>query len=173
LIVNEHLVRCQAQADLSEIGTTLGGTGGFAPPGAVYSEDGGTVSFGGSTTMALSRLAREFAAEIAHHDWSDAPWRTDRAGHRRSDDGPQRQTTQTLSDEESGRVRMNAMWVTAQVLIHADPNLDIYEFAEACGVPVRNSRGQVNRGIEYGLRRDPDGRYHQPGTRIVATESAS
>lgn len=41
--------------------------------------------------MALSRLAQEFAAEIANHDWSDAPYRTDRAGHQNSDDRPSRQ----------------------------------------------------------------------------------
>jgi hypothetical protein len=34
--------------------------------------------------MALSRLAEAFAAEICNHDWSDAPWRADRAGHDRS-----------------------------------------------------------------------------------------
>ena len=28
----------------------------------------------------LSRLAQEFADEIANHDWSDAPYRLDRAG---------------------------------------------------------------------------------------------
>lgn len=37
--------------------------------------------------MALSRLAREFAAEINYHDWSDAPFRLDRAGHQRDHDG--------------------------------------------------------------------------------------
>jgi hypothetical protein len=31
--------------------------------------------------MGLSRPARELAAEINHHDWSDAPFRADRAGH--------------------------------------------------------------------------------------------
>jgi hypothetical protein len=36
--------------------------------------------------MALSRLAEDFAAEIRNHDWSDAPWRADRAGHDRSRD---------------------------------------------------------------------------------------
>lgn len=114
--------------------------------------------------MALSRLAREFGAEIAQHDWSDAPWRPDRAGHRRSDDRPDRQTHQ-LSVEETDTVRTNVMWVTAQVLAHRDPNFDVYEFAETCGVKIRNHRGEKNRGIEHGLRRDPDGRYHRPGTR--------
>lgn len=120
--------------------------------------------------MALHRLAREFAAEIAQHDWSDAPSRTDRAGHRRNDDRPDRQAAQ-LSDEETDRVRMNVMWVTAQVLAHSDPNFDVYEFAEACGVTTRNRRGEKNRGIEYGLRRNPDGRYHRPGTRVADGQS--
>ena len=34
----------------------------------------------------LSRRALEFAAEISSHDWSDAPYRLDRAGHQRSKD---------------------------------------------------------------------------------------
>jgi hypothetical protein len=36
--------------------------------------------------MTLSCLAREFATEIANHDWSDAPYRCDRAGHDRTGD---------------------------------------------------------------------------------------
>ena len=102
----------------------------------------------------LSRLASEFAAEIANHDWSDAPYRLDRAGHRRSDDNPSKQTAQ-LSPEETDRVRTNVMWVTAQVLKHADPNLDLHEFAEACGVPrfvTHRTNGSLSDAVTYGIR---------------------
>jgi hypothetical protein len=46
------------------------------------------------------------------------------------------------------------MWVVAQVLGHADPNFDVYEFAEACGVNTRTRSGRRDGGIEAGLRRD-------------------
>lgn len=110
--------------------------------------------------MALSRLAREFAAEIANHDWSDAPFRADRAGHDRARDRTQ---TRVLAPGETDIVRMNVMWVTAQVLGHADPNFDEYEFAEACGVETRTRSGHRNGGISAGLRK-ADGRYCRPGT---------
>jgi hypothetical protein len=102
--------------------------------------------------MALSRLAQEFAAEIRQHDWSDAPYRIDRAGHNRAHDsnkGPDQ-----LTVAETDRVRMNVMWVTAQVLGHADPNFEIYEFAEACGVRTTTRYGRRDRTIEAGVRRD-------------------
>ena len=35
----------------------------------------------------LSQMAQDFAAEIAGHDGSGAPYRADRAGHQRSFDG--------------------------------------------------------------------------------------
>jgi hypothetical protein len=110
--------------------------------------------------MALSRLAREFAAEIANHDWSDAPYRADRAGHDRARD---RTTCKPLSLDETRIVRMNVMWVTAQVLGHADPNFNEYEFAEACGVEIRTRHGRLNGGISAGLRKSGD-RYCRPGT---------
>ena len=34
----------------------------------------------------LSHIATAFADEISNHDWSDAPYRLDRAGHHREDD---------------------------------------------------------------------------------------
>jgi hypothetical protein len=104
----------------------------------------------------LSRLAREFAAEIANHDWTDAPYRTDRAGHRRSSDSPSRLSSQ-LSFHESDCVRINVMWVTAQVLGHADPNFDVAEFAKACGVNLESA------GVQSGLRRRGEA-YAIPGT---------
>lgn len=102
----------------------------------------------------LSRRAREFAAEISSHDWSDAPYRLDRAGHDRRIDrteGPE------LSRVETDRVRTNVMWVVAQVLKHEDPNLDLWEFAAACGVPrsiSRRSDGSLSGVISHGLRWD-------------------
>lgn len=113
--------------------------------------------------MALSRLAREFAAEIKNHDWSDAPYRIDRAGHRRENDSASKRSSKILDDGETNAVRMNVMWVTAQVLGHADPNFDVYEYAEACGVDTRNARGGKDGTIKAGLRLR-DGRYHKPGT---------
>jgi hypothetical protein len=99
----------------------------------------------------LSRLARDFAAEINYHDWSDAPFRLDRAGHQRDHDG--NRATKQLTPSETDYVRTNVMWVAAQVLSHMDPNLDIYEFAEWCGVNTRTSSGRPRSGhIPAGLR---------------------
>jgi hypothetical protein len=111
--------------------------------------------------MALSRLAAAFAAEIRNHDWSDAPFRADRAGHDRSKDSNRVQPQ--LSQSETDAVRLNVMWVTAQVLGYLDPNIDPYEFAEAAGVNTLTSRGERDGGILYGLRQ-VDGRYCRPGT---------
>lgn len=114
--------------------------------------------------MALSRLAAEFAAEIKLHDWSDAPWRADRAGHRREHDSNIGVTPQ-LPPVETDTIRLNVMWVTAQVLAHADPNLDVYEFAEACGVDTRTPTGRPRSGhIPYGLRGNPISGYAAPGS---------
>lgn len=114
--------------------------------------------------MALSKIAQEFAAEIRNHDWSDAPWRLDRAGHSRTGDSSSKITERVLTDDEARRVKTNAMWVTAQVLGYNDPNFDVYEFAEACGLNTRNSRGGKNGGIDAGLRKDAYGRFMRPGT---------
>jgi len=113
--------------------------------------------------MVLSRLASEFAAEIRLHDWSDAPYRMDRAGHQLSDDGPNRLSGRSpLTADETDAVRMNVIWVTAQVLKHADLGLDLYEFAAAAGAPNRmlyNRDGKPSGGIPAGLRWQygPDG----------------
>jgi hypothetical protein len=117
--------------------------------------------------MALSRLAAEFAAEIQSHDWSDAPWRLDRAGHRRSDDRSSRRSEQQLTETETECVRVNVMWVTAQVLAFNDPNFDVHEYATACGVPrgyTHTSSGRLNGMIDMGLRYDYD---VERGTRTV------
>lgn len=111
--------------------------------------------------MALSRLASDFAAEINYHDWSDAPFRMDRAGHRRELDGYT--STPPLSDQQTESVRTNVMWVVAQVLGHYDPNLDPYEFAQACGVNTHTPSGRPRSGhITAGLRHDLAGRLAGP-----------
>lgn len=118
--------------------------------------------------MALSRLAREFAAEIDNHDWTDAPYRADRAGHQRKYDT--NAGDDVLTKRQTDMVRMNVMWVVAQVLGHQDPNFKPSEFAEACGVNVRNSRGEVSGSIRAGLRIDEEGRYAAPGTWDFGTD---
>ncbi|WP_292990650.1 hypothetical protein [Mycobacterium sp.] len=116
----------------------------------------------------LSRRAREFAAEIFSHDWSDAPYRLDRAGHQRSTDTRSRDSDQQpLSVEQTDYVRTNVVWVVAQVLRHEDPNLDIYEFAAACGVPrsiTHRTNGSRSGVLSNGLRwSDQDGVPLPPG----------
>lgn len=115
--------------------------------------------------MALSRLAAQFAAEIKQHDWSDAPFRADRAGHDRAVDRP---GGQQLQPEQTERVTANVAWVSAQVLAYNDPNFDEYEYFRACGLDWRNRDGSPNKGITAGLRYDTaaDGsrKFHVPGT---------
>ncbi|MEU6346322.1 hypothetical protein ABZ883_35845 [Streptomyces sp. NPDC046977] len=112
--------------------------------------------------MALSRLASQFAAEIKQHDWSDAPYRIDRAGHNRASDS--NCGDEVLSENEAQNVRTNVMWVTAQVLGYSDPNFDVYEFAEASGVNILTRSGRQSGHIRVGLRTDSAGRYMRPGT---------
>ena len=115
----------------------------------------------------LNRLAQEFAAEIAHHDWSDAPYRLDRAGHRRECDSNRPQDA--LDIGQTDYLRTNVMWVVAQVLMHADPNLDVHEFAEACGVPrhiTHTSSGRLSGGMTAGIRME-NGRACRPGAWAV------
>ena len=106
----------------------------------------------------LSRLASEFAAEIKNHDWSDAHIRADRAGHARAADPHSGEAGTPLTPEETNRVRVNVMWVTAQVLGHRDANFDVVEFARACGVD-----GLSSATLHSGLRREK-GVYAAPGT---------
>lgn len=115
----------------------------------------------------LSRLAREFAAEIRAHEWSDAPYRIDRAGHSRSVDNRRGQTPEH-SPEETDRIRANVALVVAQVLGYADPNFDPWEFVEAAGVPRRISRrsdGSRSGAISNGLRLNSAGGHMPPGAR--------
>jgi hypothetical protein len=122
-----------------------------------------TAPFGGKI-MALSRLAEQFAAEIALQDWSDAPYRADRAGHRRENDSPGK-LTQQLDAAGTETVRVNAMWVTAQVLAYNDPNFDVNEFAKACGIGEYTAAGYRWGGsIVNGLRVARDGSWAEPGT---------
>lgn len=115
--------------------------------------------------MPLSRLAQEFAAEIRNHDWSDAPYRLDRAGHSRVSDGS-KAATKSLSPAETDAIRTNVMWVTAQVLLHADHNFPVAEFAIACGIPRRithRSDGKISGALAGGLR-IVNGKPAHPGT---------
>lgn len=107
--------------------------------------------------MPLSRLAQEFAALIKYHDWSDSPDRLDRAGHRRElDSRIQAGSKPPLNARQTEFVRTNVMWVVATVLMHSDPNLNPWEFAEACGVDPRTphtrrpNSGHITAGL--GLR---------------------
>ncbi|WP_141566252.1 hypothetical protein [Pseudonocardia sp. N23] len=121
----------------------------------------------------MSRLARDFAAEINYHDWSDAPYRLDRAGHQRDHDR-HNATPDVLNQAETDNVRTNVMWVVAQVLGHADPNFDVFEFAEWCGVDTRTSAGRARSGhIPAGLRHDLEtGALARPGDPEVWDEDA-
>lgn len=105
----------------------------------------------------LSRLARAFAAEIRGHDFSDSPYRLDRAGHQRDAESPSKRSDQQLTAEETDFVRANVMFVTAQVLKYLDPNLDLHEYAAACGVPrsiTHRTNGSPSGAITYGIRWD-------------------
>lgn len=113
----------------------------------------------------LSRLAHELAAEIAQHDWSDAPFRTDRAGHSRLHDT--NAGVEQLSPKQTDAVRLNVIWVTAQVLAYNDPNFDVVEFAEAAGDPGTNTGW-----LKAGLRRDTH-EYDVPGTYVTPSEHAA
>jgi hypothetical protein len=114
--------------------------------------------------MALSRFAEQLASEISSHDWSDAPWRLDRAGHDRSID--KGLGHELLTAEEAENVKVNVMWVTAQVLLYADPNFHVGEFAVACGISKRithRSDGKFSGALAAGLRTS-GGRAAIPGT---------
>lgn len=105
----------------------------------------------------LSRIAQQHAAEIRNHDWSDAPWRADRAGHQRRFDTNRQ--VQQLEPREAETVKLNVMWVTAQVLGYNDPAFDVVEFADACG--CAESRPGVLRA---GLRGAKGAEYSRPGS---------
>lgn len=106
----------------------------------------------------LSRTAELMAMEIRNHDWSDAPYRVDRAGHRRDKDTNSAGIT-PLDRKDTEDVLTNVMFVTAQVLGSDDPNFDPMEYAKACGVPERYLNGFVDSGIrknEFGLIESPE-----------------
>lgn len=105
--------------------------------------------------MSLSRLAGEFAAEVQSHDWSDAPFRLDRAGHQRQAENASKRSSEVLTAAQTDYLRTNVMWVIAQVLKHADENLDLHEFAAACGVPrsiTHRTNGSRSDVITFGVR---------------------
>lgn len=99
------------------------------------------------------------AGEIAGHDWSDAPYRLDRAGHQRSED-TKNSAHAPLSEAESDNVRWNVVMVTAQVVLLQDPGMDVVEYAMACGLPrglTHNTNGKPSGGLSAGLRRPAGG----------------
>lgn len=111
----------------------------------------------------LSRVAAEMAAEIKQQDWSDAPFRIDRAGHQRRNDS--NRGTGVLNEKETENVKTNVMWVTAQVLGHNDPSFNVLEYAAACGIVGLSSTGWIKAGV-----RVTDGRYDPPGTLASASD---
>lgn len=114
--------------------------------------------------MALSRLAQEFADEIKQHDWSDAPYRRDRAGHDRVSDT--HSTSSVLTENGPNIVLWNVVVVTAQVLMYSDPNLDLVEFAIACGLPsgMTGTSEKPDGFLKEGIRRNTSGQVTRPGT---------
>jgi hypothetical protein len=66
-----------------------------------------------------------------------------------------RLSPEKLDSKETDFVRTNMMFMTAQVLKHLDPNLDLHEYAAACGVPrsiTHRTNGSPSGAITYGLR---------------------
>jgi hypothetical protein len=115
--------------------------------------------------MTLSRLAQEFAAEIAGHDWQDAPYRWDQAGHQRANDRKSA-GTKVLTPEETLNLKRNVVAVTTQVLRHLDQNLDVFEFAEACGLDTRTFSGRPrDGGYVAAIRWESEGVACRPGRR--------
>jgi len=110
----------------------------------------------------LSRDAQEFADEIKSHYWSDAHKRRDRAGHRPEDDtqGKRVPEDELLTAGETNALRFNVMVVTLQVLKYRDPNLDIHEYALACGVDAHDGE------VQYGLR-NLGGALDSPGRKLL------
>lgn len=119
--------------------------------------------------MTLSPLADHLAAEINAHDWSDAPYRFDRAGHRRDRDAPQRLSHQVLTPQETELVKANAAMVAAQVIGYLEgKTFDPHEFALSAGVArsIRlTARGQRSGSIDAALRKNND-RYDTPGSTL-------
>lgn len=125
--------------------------------------------------MTLSPLAAHFAAEIAAHDWSDAPYRIDRAGHQRDHDRDKAGDT-VLRPDQTDSVVTNVMWVVGQVLAHEQADFSIHEFAEACGVSAGirlRSNGSPSGTVEAGLRTVGNAsggtRYAMPGASLMPT----
>lgn len=98
--------------------------------------------------MALSNIATKFAYEIRNHYWNDAPCRADKAGHRPEFDSA-RNREDDLTEPEAESIRVNVVWVVAQVLKSEDPNLDLMEFGKACGVHAEYLKPGI---MQYGVR---------------------
>ncbi|MCR5977479.1 hypothetical protein GDN83_06950 [Gordonia jinghuaiqii] len=119
--------------------------------------------------MTLSFLAAHMAAEINAHDWSDAPYRFDRAGHRREKDTPSRRSGLALTADETQLVKANAAMVAAQVIGYLEgESFDPHEFALMAGVSreIRlTARGQRSGSIDAALRKD-NGCFDTPGSTL-------
>lgn len=123
--------------------------------------------------MTLSPLAAHLAAEINAHDWSDAPYRFDRAGHRRDRDSASRRSQKVLTPDQTELVQANAAMVVAQVVGYLEgESFDPHEFALMAGVArsVRlTARGQRSGSIDAALRKDHD-LYDTPGSTLRVEE---
>ena len=127
--------------------------------------------------MTLSPLASDFAAEINAHDWSDAAFRFDRAGHRREDDT--HRGTEILRPDQVDYVKANVAAVAAQVLGYTEgESFDPHEFFLYAGV-ARGFRltgnGRRSGAVTAGLRINPGLRYDTPGStlRVVTCDAYS
>lgn len=122
--------------------------------------------------MTLSPLAAHLAAEINAHDWSDAPFRFDRAGHRREYDT--HRGTETLLPDEVDNVKANVAAVVAQVLGYMEgTSFDPHEFFLYAGVApsIRlTSNGRQSGAVTAGLRINVGPRYDAPGSTLTIVE---
>lgn len=123
--------------------------------------------------MTLSPLAADFAAEINAHEWSDATFRFDRAGHRRENDTHSGPDT-PLSHGQVDYVKANVAAVVAQVLGYTEgaSSFDPHEFFLYAGVArgfrlTRNGRpsGTVTAGL-----RIEGSRYDTPGSTLISVK---
>ena len=103
--------------------------------------------------VVLSRIAREFAAEIAYRDWEEV--------------------AELGTGGGANSIRLMVTAAVAQVLASCDPNLQVHEFARACGVPaalVESPDGARRSAIGDEIRWDR-GRIGRPGPPMGAVES--
>jgi hypothetical protein len=120
--------------------------------------------------MTLSPLAAHFGAEINAHDWRDAPFRFDRAGHRWETDT--HRGTEVLPPDQVDCVKANVAAVVAQVLGYTEgaSSFDPHEFFLYAGVArdIRLTRGGRQSGaVTASLRINMGPRYDTPGSTLT------